>query len=1589
MSASKEPAATRHRAFSWQEALWWTVLVAVLLTGWGLRTLGRNWDETYGLHPDERFLTMVLVSVEPTFSLRELLDTARSPMNPANRGFGFYVYGDLPLFLVRYLAYALKQEGYGQMMLLARAVSAVADTLTLALVVWLGYRLLGRRGSVLAGALYAFSVLPIQQSHFGTVDTLTTFFLTLCLVLAVELALRPEPFRPPALLWFAAFALVYAAAMASKLSALPAALLLPAAIALRWHLWPQRMTQEAGWAFSGLLLAGVLSFLFFRLFQPYAFTGPQFWDIRLNPQWVANLKALQAQTQGTADFPPAMQWARRPRWFGWQNYSLWGVGPGLAAWVWAAVAALGYRLWKTRRGSALALVWAWGVLYFLWQSLGRNPTMRYFLPAYPALSLVAAWAMVRAWEASSRWRRVAARAAVLLAVAVTAGWALAFVHIYTRPHTRMAASRWMFQNLPGPVNLVIETETGRRQQPLSIPLAGELTAERPLQVVFPARESGRLTQVTLYRVEHLTERPIPARLEVRVRLLGQEQPLAKGEASLPLPTPREQPARPITLDLQPQVPLQAGKMYALELRVDGGRFRLSGTYIVNETSWDDPLPLRIDGYDPFGGLYQGDLLELYWDDNEEKRERVASLLDLADVVLITSSRQWGSLPRLPERYPLVIAYYYGLTGCPMTEPLEPCLNRLQPGMYESPLGFELVQVFESPPTLGPLRINDQPAEEAFTVYDHPKVFVFRKTAAYDPERTRNWLAAVDLRYIRRVPPGQAPSHPANLFLPPDRWALAQHAGTWRDLFPPSSFLNRYPWAALPVWYVLIAVLGLAAWPYLWPVFGAAAHRGYPYLRIAGMLLWAWMAWVAAHLGPPLTRGVLWGVFLLYLLGSAALFYLQRRDMLPWLRHHYRELLAWEGWFLAFFAFDLFLRVMNPDLWHPARGGERPMELSYLHAVLKSVRFPPYDPWFAGGYMNYYYWGFVLVGMPIKLLGLRTEVAFNLVLPTLYGSTALAAMGLARSLYRWAAAWWNPRREVWVGLLAGLLAVVVGNLGTVQMFWRGLQILGKGPDALQDPLLLRWGYALKGALAWLAGATMPYGLGEWYWNPSRIIPAPGDVPPITEFPFFSFLYSDLHPHLIAFPVTLLAMAWAWSLVHRPRGLLRWPRILVTLFWGGLIVGSLRAINTWDFPTYLLLGTLALVYVGWKMKEMPPARRVPVVLAWVVGLVLAAQLLWQPYLNWYAQGYKSVTLWQGTRTPIYAYLWHWGLLLFLLATSLAYAWVRWLQTTPALDLLWWWRRWGTEMLVAQGLLLTATVMLWAIGVPVALVAGPLLMVLAPILVLPRWPDPARFAALLAAMALALTLMVEVVVIRGDIGRMNMVFKFYLQAWLLLAVAAAVWTGWTFLAAARPSAWHQVWSWAAMALLAGSLLYTLIASAAKIKDRWVPQAPRGLDGMAYMPQAVYFDQGQAIPLAEDYRAILWLRENVQGSPVIVEANTPEYRWGTRFTIYTGLPGVVGWSWHQRQQRGVVTSDTWVTQRVAEVATFYRTLDRAWVEDFLRRYQVQYVIVGRLEKAYYPGPGLEKFPAWNGVLWDAVYQDGETTIYRVRRAALLNPPK
>ena len=1632
--------------------LWTVLLVLVLLVGGYFRFMGMQWDDGTYLHPDERFLFMVQGAIEPVQSFGEYFNTQVSSLNPNNRGHTFFVYGTFPIILVRYLAEWLETAGYGRIHLIGRPMSALADLLVVVLVYFVGKRLYDRRVGVLAAAFSAFAVLQIQLSHFYTVDTFTNLFTLLAVYLAVHIATtkwsplnRDErgqklsdyaalvwnhPLTQPSILFGVALGL----AVASKVSSAPVAIVLPAAGLIYLRSVPEReWTFEIGLGFAVMSVGAIVSFLVFRIFQPYAFAGPGFFNINLNQLWLDGLNTLRAQTSAGADvgFPPAVQWIGRPLWFSGYNLFRFGVGIPMAI---VSITGFVWMGWQMMRGNWRhhALLWGWTLFYFAWQSFIWNRTMRYQLPVYPGLAVFAGWTLIQLWDygkgrdwqdAPGRIQRFFAKNRKPIALVVgtiallgTFLWAYAFTRIYTRPVTRVAASTWMFENLRGPITIPIDTGDNIRQHPLSVPYDFPITPDLPYNTSFRAVETGTVNEILLMHINEQEAVFGPAQLRLYLSSDPTGEPvLATGV--LDIDFDRNEPGYAVMLDQSVAVQLDGIYYLRVELNSGNGAVSLAGTAIANESTWDDGLPLRMGGYDAYGGIYQGGLnFEMYWPDNEDKVNRFVNNLNHADAIAITSSRQWASLTRLPELYPLTITYYRELMGCPSNLTVEQCYNRAFMGTFSGRLGYELTAVFDSSPNLGPIILNDQAADEAFTVYDHPKVFIFTKTDTYNPEQVRQLFRAVVLPVPgTTVSVGQGEQLTNNTILPEDALARHQTGGTFTEIFNPNGLMNTfYPFTVL-AWYAVLTVLGLSAWPILRLALPGLSDGGYPFARTLGLLLLSYFVWLAGSWGIAFSAVTISIVFVLLLVVGGSVAFWQRDALVTFWREKRTYLLTVEALALGLFVFFLLIRMGNPDLWHPWKGGEKPMDVAYFTAVLKSTTFPPYDPWFSGGYINYYYYGFVFVGVLAKWLGVIPAIAYNLILPTLFMMVGLGAFSLGWNLTHRrhpdpvpaaddaemaapassVSGWLAVPREYLVGFVSVLGVLILGNFGTVRMIFQGWQRLVAPPGTVFTDVgfIQQWTWAFQGFFKALSGAALPYSLGDWYWLPSRAIPAPGEVEPITEFPFFTFLYADLHAHMVALPLTMLALAWAISVVLA-RG--KWGSAvsaLVSFFVGGLAVGVLRPTNTWDFPTYLAIGICAMAYTylfqykpsDGSLFELFPLKLLRVGL-FVGGSVVFAGLavvLFQPFVDWYVLGYADVQPWTGQTTPLSAYFIHWGLFLTLIVTWMVWETRDWLANTPATAIYRIRAQRDRLLLAGVGWLVLVAGLTFA-GASISWLVMLLSVWTLILLFRPGISEAKRIVLFMLGTGLFLTLMVEVIVLSGDIGRMNTVFKFYLQVWVLFGLGAAASVGW--LLDAFPH-WsfrvRTIWQFVVGVMLFAVALYPLLAGMAKVRDRMTENAPITLDGLAYMPLATYGDNGVTMTLDEDYDAILWMQQNVAGSPVLVEANTVEYRWGSRYSINTGLPSVIGWNWHQRQQRAFAVPGQ-VEQRVVENDLFYRDTEPQPLQQFLGKYDVSYIVVGQLERAYYAGPGIDKFEIYDGLLWREVFRSGQTVIYEVLESGL-----
>jgi YYY domain-containing protein len=1383
------------------------VLVAAAFRFYGLET----WDGDSHQHPDERFLTIVASKVSVPPAIAEYFNTPRSSLNPYANGEDRFAYGQLPLTLTRTVGEWTARTGYDQVFGVGRALSALADLGTIVFAWLLARRIFGVRTAHLTGLLLALTVLDIQLAHYFAVDTFVAFFAAGALFFG-QRAWQRESLADALLAGaFAGFA------TACKISALT---LLPV-LGLAF-VWPRRGRPSRAEFLDGVTSFGVAlvgAFVAFRVAEPYAFLGPAAWGLRLNPQWFADKLYWADISSGKIDVPFMIVWAGTPAYtFVLQGIIQWGMGAALGL---AALMGMGVVLWRLLHGHArereAVLVLAWTLLNLAYFGGQFAKYLRYLMPAYFALAMLAAYGLLVASEwlarARSRRLRVFHRLVAPAVVAATGVWALAFSNgIYGQPHSRIQASDWIYANIP------------------------------------------------------------------------------------------------------------AGSTLATE-------------------HWDDRLPVARPGQDP--GKYRYTELALYDSENQTTRDKLETVLDQSQYVVMSSRRLIGSIPRLPERYPMATTYY---------------------GLLESgQLGFMRIARIQVEPQLGPLRFDDSLAQEDFTVYDHPLVEVWAKRADYSSLNMRQQLDAVPLDRVANVRPIDG-GKGALLQTPAEQQAQV-NAGTWSQLFNRDDLVNKL---SLLFWLLGAEVLALSAMPVIWRVLPFLPDRGFGASKILGLAFVAYLTWLVASLKlAPFERPLIVLTWLLMLALSFAATWLQRAVFFAWLRRERRLLMVAEAIFLGCFGLFVFIRAANPDLWHPIFGGEKPMNFAYLNAVTRSEYFPPYDPWFSGGILNYYYFGLVLVAVLIKLTGIMPEIAFNLAQPTLFGALCAGVFSFAFALSVPLRGGVGRAAAYVSGVAAVLLVGILGNLDA------GLQVLDQlwklgGELAPQSGGIARLS---AGVLAVIRGAPFPV---LDFWRSTRFI-GPEEVGPIHEFPYFTFLYGDLHAHQIALPLTLAVLLVGLSLLRSLRADPRrvpWPGLLVL----GVLVAMLRATNTWDFPTYAAIACLVLVLGSVHGLLRLDRRTIQTLAISLIVFGIAFQFSFAPYLQRYQLFYTGVDPVKA-RTALGQYLTIHGLLLFLAGSLFAWYAVRARRRVAAA------RRttalvpepgYYGIMLPVAGLHGYASPAGWAAGIG-ALLAVVLLIGgyvtrgflvfgigIAVAACLAYWRQSNRaLQAALVGCALFATLIPEFVALQGDVGRMNTVFKFYLQAWVLLSVTAAVALGWLVRRSQRePLLRHLRPAWVALAaiLVLASAAYPLLASKGKLGLRF-SDLPLSLDGMQYMDVARYRDQEQDLNLPADARAIRWLQDNVVGTPVILEGRSPVYHWGSRISIYTGLPTILGWDVHQGQQRSGYSA--MIQERMTDVERAYGSIDPRLTLAVLRKYQVRYVVIGGLERAYYPGPGLDKFRA------------------------------
>jgi len=396
------------------------------------RFYGLDWDQGQHLHPDERFLTMVATAVKIPSSLTDYLNPQISTMSPYNNNYSFFVYGTFPLYLTKVVGVLTGNNDYGNIHFVGRILSALFDIGTVFLLFKIGQKNFNDKVGLLSAFLYSIMVLPIQLSHFFAVDTFLNFFLVLSFYLLILLFSSNSSFLLSLLLGIS-----FGLALACKISAL---YFLP--IIGLGFLYFFFKHKKYFLCFSYYLLFAVCCLLFFRLAQPTAFSSGNLLNWKPNPQFIANLKELKNLSGSDSWFPPAVQWhSTKPIIFPLKNLVLWGIGLPLG--IISIISVFFLIIKKPKVYNVLIIVWILGL--FVYQGLQFCKTMRYFLPIYPFLALL-----------SANFLQKLNKKIIIFTIIAAAVYPVSFLSIYSRPITRVSASKWIYENVPAGSTVTFE-----------------------------------------------------------------------------------------------------------------------------------------------------------------------------------------------------------------------------------------------------------------------------------------------------------------------------------------------------------------------------------------------------------------------------------------------------------------------------------------------------------------------------------------------------------------------------------------------------------------------------------------------------------------------------------------------------------------------------------------------------------------------------------------------------------------------------------------------------------------------------------------------------------------------------------------------------------------------------------------------------------------------------------------------------------------------------------------------------------------------------------------------------------------------------
>jgi Chlor_Arch_YYY domain len=741
-------------------------------------------------------------------------------------------------------------------------------------------------------------------------------------------------------------------------------------------------------------------------------------------------------------------------------------------------------------------------------------------------------------------------------------------------------------------------------------------------------------------------------------------------------------------------------------------------------------------------------------------------------------------------------------------------------------------------------------------------------------------------------------------------------------------------SAVFLWWLYIFIIGLIFLPLAVKIFARFYDSGYLFAKTIGIAIASYLLWIFSSLRLiPFHRLSILGILALSF--GAVYFYFKGFTTLKQRlksKIFLKSALAEELLFLSAIIIWAFIRGIKPEIY----GLEKYMDFGFVNTILRTRYMPPLDMWFAGQSINYYYFGHYICAFLTKLSGIPASITYNLMIATLFSFTLSLGFSITSNLI-YLFDKWKLSKALIGGTISALLLTCGSSLHT---------------------------FVYAYGLPWLKNFGLYHGPIKPYFYPdaSRFI---GYNPPthdktIHEFPFYSFVVADLHAHVsnIPYVLTMLALMIAFILrLASSRGNMSETapcpeydgfqkksidgispdtllsrgaffvkgQISIELLFIAFLLGIFQMSNFWDFPIYLTVAAAVFFYTNMiRFSFHSPYLKATFVQT--VMVLFISMLFTLPFkINNITQGINLCP----AHSPLYQLLILWGYQLFFAAAFFILLYCQYRchagqNPAPATDIAAKFRQFASNLKSTDG-----------------------------------------FCIIITLAAIGLVIMPELVYVRdiygGDYKRANTMFKLTYQSFIMFSLTI----GYIYarLAAKKmPLGGHIALNVILLPLICLPLIYPFFA--VNLGYYGVPRIKNyvSLDGMQYMDKLHH----------DDYEAVLWLNRHAKGQPVILEANGDSYSDYDRISIATGLPTVQGWYVHEWLWRG--NTDV-VNQRVYEVDTVYESDDPKATRDVLRKYNIQYVIIGELERNKFKNIKPNKLLS----LGKVVFHSGSTSIIRI----------